>query len=191
MELARSKATLRYATIAFIVFLLLILTGWVISLRIQRLQKQRIRAMQERDTISRRLLATQIARTESEQLINSVGKELGGMTDSGRLPAGEARRIVNAIKSHTVKQGDRQTFIESFTMMHPEFAQRLREINPAFTEPDIRLATYIAIGMDTKHISDTMGVRPESVKQARWRLRTKLSLDRGDSLDQTLRDLLN
>ena len=112
------------------------------------------------------------------------------MSDAGRIPAGETRRIVNAIKSHAVKQGDRETFIETFSSMHPEFAQRLLELNSAFTEPDIRLATYIAMGMDTKHIADTMGVRPESVKQARWRLRTKLSLEKGASLEQALRNLL-
>lgn len=189
-ELNHSKATLRYVSVAFVLFLLLVVTAWVISLRMQRLKTQRLRAMRQRDMISRKLIATQIARTESERLINSVGREIGDMADSGRLPAGETRRIVNAIKSHAVKQGDRETFIESFSMMHPDFAQRLRELNPAFTEPDIRLATYIAMGMDSKHIADTMGVRPESVKQARWRLRTKLSLAKGESLEQAIRQLL-
>lgn len=189
-ELKRSRAVLKWACVAFALFLLLIVAGWIVTMRMQRLKIQRIKAEQERDRLSRRLVATQVARTESEQLISSVGKEIGDMADCGRIPAGETRRIVNAIKSHTVKQGDRETFIETFSSMHPEFAQRLRALNDAFTEPDIRLATYIAMGMDTKHIADTMGVRPESVKQARWRLRTKLSLEKGDSLEQALRSLL-
>lgn len=190
VELKRSRATLKWACAAFGLFLLLIVAGWIVTMRMQRLKIQRIKAEQERDRLSRRLVATEVARTESEQLISSVGKEIGDMADCGRIPAGETRRIVNAIKSHTVKQGDRETFIETFSSMHPEFAQRLRALNTAFTEPDIRLATYIAMGMDTKHIADTMGVRPESVKQARWRLRTKLSLEKGDSLEQALRSLL-
>lgn len=189
-ELQRNRATFKYVCVAFVLTLLLVVAGWVVTLRIQRLKMMGRRAASERDSISRRLIATQIARSESEQLITSVGKEIGDMSDAGRIPAGETRRIVNAIKSHAVKQGDRETFIETFSSMHPEFAQRLLELNSAFTEPDIRLATYIAMGMDTKHIADTMGVRPESVKQARWRLRTKLSLEKGASLEQALRNLL-
>lgn len=189
-ELKRNRATLKYVCAGSVMILLLVVAGWVVTLRIQRLKMQGRRAANERDSISRRLIATQIARSESEQLITSVGKEIGDMGDCGRIPAGETRRIVNAIKSHTVKQGERETFIETFSSMHPEFAHRLLDLNSAFTEPDIRLATYIAMGMDTKHIADTMGVRPESVKQARWRLRTKLSLEKGASLEQTLRNLL-
>lgn len=189
-ELRRNRTTLKYVCVGSVLTLLLVVAGWVVTLRIQRLKMQGRRTASERDSISRRLIATQIARSESEQLITSVGKEIGDMSDCGRIPAGETRRIVNAIKSHAVKQGDRETFIETFSSMHPDFAQRLLELNSAFTEPDIRLATYIAMGMDTKHIADTMGVRPESVKQARWRLRTKLSLEKGASLEQALRNLL-
>lgn len=190
-ELRQSKATLRYVCAGFALFLLLAVASLVVWLRFRRLKAQRMSAVRERDSISRRLIATQIARSESERLISSVGKEIGDMSDCGRIPSGETRRIVNAIKSHAVKQSDRETFIETFGTVHPEFSRRLLEINGAFTESDLRIATYIAMGMDTKHIADTLGVRPESVKQARWRLRTKLSLAKGASLEQTLRSLID
>jgi len=190
-EMAKSKATLRYACAAFVLFLLLVVAAWAISSRMQRLKTQRLEAMRERDSMSRRLIATQVARTESELLISAVGKEIDGMADEGRLSAGDTQRIANAIRTHAVKQGDRETFIETFGSMHPDFAQRLREINGAFTESDIRLASYIAMGMDTKHIADTIGVRPESVKQARWRLRSKIGLEKGTSLEDALRALLD
>lgn len=159
----------------------------MISVRMQQLKNRQLKARQERDKVSRQLIATQIARDESEQLISSVGKEIDGMAANGP----DTRKIINAIKSHAVRQSDRETFIESFTAVHPEFPQRLREVNEAFTDLDIRLASFIAMGMDTKHIAATMGVRPESVKQARWRLRTKLGLEKGASLENALRDLLN
>ncbi len=40
----------------------------------------------------------------------------------------------------------------------------------------LRVACYAYIGLDTKEIAQVMNVRPESVKQARWRLRKALSL---------------
>ena len=186
-ELAQSRHTLRWVCLASGLFILLLIAGWVISVRMQQLKNRQLKARQERDKVSRQLIATQIARDESEQLISSVGKEIDGMAANGP----DTRKIINAIKSHAVRQSDRETFIESFTAVHPEFPQRLREVNEAFTDLDIRLASFIAMGMDTKHIAATMGVRPESVKQARWRLRTKLGLEKGASLENALRDLLN
>ena len=53
----------------------------------------------------------------------------------------------------------------------------------------MRLASYLVTGMDNKMIASTMGIRPESVKQARWRLRSKLALEKGASLEEALRKL--
>ena len=38
----------------------------------------------------------------------------------------------------------------------------------------MKLAVYMALGLDNKHIARLTGVRPESVKQAKWRLRKKM-----------------
>lgn len=159
--------------------------------RIQRLRFQRELTRRERDEMARRLIATQAAMDESETLITKVGKEIGSMADSGRLPDGETRHIVSAIKSHSAMKEDRESFMDSFAAVHPEFAQGLRNANEAFTEPDIRLATYIVMGMDTKRIASTMGIRPDSVKQGRWRLRQKLALPKGESLEKALRSYLD
>lgn len=41
--------------------------------------------------------------------------------------------------------------------------------------------------MESKHIARVMSIRPESVKQARWRLRGKMGLGPDDSLDDVIR----
>lgn len=188
-ELARNRATLRYVCVSFVLLLLLIAAAWIVLARMRRLKEHHEKSLRVRDRLSRHLIATQAAMDESERLISTVGKDIGDMADSGRLPAGESQKIVNAIKSHSIHQCEREAFIESFVAVHPGFTDRLRANNPGFTEPDIRLACYIMMGMDTKRIAATMGIRPESVKQARWRLRTKLSLEKGASLESTLRAL--
>lgn len=45
------------------------------------------------------------------------------------------------------------------------------------------------MGLDNNKISRLMMIRPESVKQARWRLRLKMGLDKGESLDEAIRAL--
>lgn len=190
-ELAYNRRLLRLVCIGAALIVLLMAAGWITASRIQRLRNQRRALEQHRSEVSRRLMATQIAMDESQQLISSVRKEIDDMAGAGDIAGTAARPIVSAIKSYEVKQGQRETFIESFTSMNPHFARRMSERNEAFTEPDIRLASYIVMGMDTKHIASTMGIRPESVKQGRWRLRTKLALQKGESLEEALRAFLD
>ena len=132
-------------------------------------------------------MATQIAMDETDRVLTTVGKAVEEMAGNGNRV--QSREIANAIHTHKVRSTDRETFIESYSTVNPDFATRLKQQNPAITEPDVRLASYIVTGMDNKQIAATMGIRPESVKQARWRLRTKLSLPKGASLEETLREL--
>lgn len=190
-ELAANRRTLHLVYLISALVVLLLIAGWMTAWRMQRLKERRRDLEQGRRDMTRKLMATQIAMDESQQLISSVKKEISEMADSGDITGSASRPIVNAIKSYEVQQGQRETFIRSFTEVHPEFARRMRERSEAFTEPDIRLASYIVMGMDTKHIASTMGIRPESVKQGRWRLRTKLGLPKGASLEETLRNLID
>lgn len=188
-SLAESRKMLHIVIVGFLLLVLLGFAVWFVTLRIRLLKRSRITARQERDQVSRRLVATEVARDETRQMIDNVSRRIGDMNERGQLPGNDTLRIINSLKTHSQRQDDRQTFIEAFTVTHPEFAEKLRRINPAFTELDIRLASYIVMGMDTKHIAATMGILPESVKQARWRIRSKLGLDRSDSLENALRNL--
>lgn len=190
IQVAEGKRTLMWVCIGFALFIVLCVVAYFVWRYIRRLMAQRREAAAERDRISRQLMATQIVMDETEKLIDTVSREIDDKADSGRLSHGETRNIVSAIKTHATKHGERQAFMDSMATIHPDFPKRLRQINPAFTELDIRLAGFIAMGMDTKHIADTLGVRPESVKQARWRLRNKLSLPKGASLEDALRELI-
>ena len=66
----------------------------------------------------------------------------------------------------------------------------LRERWPNLSDAEVRMAVYIALGLDNKHIARVAGIRPESVKQARWRLRNKLGINADASLDDVLKSVL-
>ena len=55
----------------------------------------------------------------------------------------------------------------------------------------VKLATYIYMGLDNNKIARLLVIRPESVKQARWRLRKMMGLDKDVSLDDAIRALRN
>ncbi|MDE6296636.1 MAG: hypothetical protein K2L89_02220 [Muribaculaceae bacterium] len=187
-ELAKSRWQLRFVCIGFGLLIILVLAAWLVRRRMKKLHTRSKEMSEEKEKIARKLVATQIAMDETDRVISSVGKAVEEINDSGSVTS-QARQIANAIHTHKAKSSERETFIDSFSSVNPDFARRLKEINPAITEPDVRLASYIVTGLDNKMIASTMGIRPESVKQARWRLRSKLSLEKGASLEEALREL--
>lgn len=82
-------------------------------------------------------------------------------------------------------------FMNLFAQKYPLFISRLREMSPRISDTALRLAGYIAIGLSTKEISDLMNVRPESVRQAKWRLRKTLGLESDEDLFPLLSSLLH
>ncbi len=187
-ELAKSRWQLRLVCIGFGFLIVLTLSAWLIRKRIKKLHQRSEQMSKEKDKIARKLVATQIAMDETDRVLDSVGKAVVDLNE-GNGSSDCSREIANAIHTHKVRSTERETFIDSFSSVNPDFARRLKEKNSAITELDVRLASYIVTGMDNKMIASTMRIRPESVKQARWRLRSKLSLAKGASLEEALREL--
>ena len=93
------------------------------------------------------------------------------------------------VKSGISDDGDRSKAEEKFLQLRPGFFAKLKEINPELTDSDLRLCTYISIGMRAKEIAQQLSVTPDSVNTARYRLRKKLNLKPDDKLDDFLRNL--
>lgn len=188
-ELAKSNMLLRIACIGFVLLLLSIVSWLIVSRRISHLKSQSHNERKRSVHLSRKLTATQIAMDETSKVLDDVSRALDEIKSSDTQSPGKSKNIASTIHTHKARTEDRETFIDIFTSTNPEFAKRLKQKNEAFTETDIRIASYIVTGMDNKHIANTLGIRPESVKQARWRLRTKLGLEKGASLEEALREL--
>lgn len=82
-----------------------------------------------------------------------------------------------------------EAFKTTFENIHPEFYQKLKQMSSRLTEYDIRLCSYIVVGLDNKQIAQILNVQPQSVKKSRTRLRKKLSLLHEESLEHFLRNL--
>ncbi len=60
--------------------------------------------------------------------------------------------------------------------LHPGFIERLRNKHPNITSKDVKLSTYIHLGLSSKDIANLIGNTPKSVEIARVRLRKKLKI---------------
>jgi DNA-binding CsgD family transcriptional regulator len=69
------------------------------------------------------------------------------------------------------------TFDMQIDELNQDFLRRLKASYPALTPYDLRLATYLKLGMSSREIAELLNVLPSSVNVSRSRLRKKLTLD--------------
>ncbi|WPP53023.1 tetratricopeptide repeat protein [Catalinimonas niigatensis] len=82
-----------------------------------------------------------------------------------------------------------EDFRMHFEKVHHSFFELLQEKFPELTSNDLKLCTLVKLNMNLKESARIMGISPESVKTARYRLRKKLVLDKDQNLNQFLQHL--
>ncbi|MBD5211268.1 MAG: helix-turn-helix transcriptional regulator [Bacteroidales bacterium] len=155
----------------------------------RRLQRHKLRIVQQElqhEKTTRRLLATQVALQQKQALIGDIQRSVSTTDDATSHIVDSAIRTYKA-----TAEGEGLAFVDTFSELHPRFMPRLREAYPTLTPADCRLLSLIAVGMSNKQIAATLGIRPESVKQSRWRLRAKMHLDSDTTLESAITPLLS
>ncbi|GAB4418694.1 MAG: transcriptional regulator [Bacteroidia bacterium] len=79
------------------------------------------------------------------------------------------------------------TFEMQLDELNQDFVRQIKARFPALTTYDLRLATYLRMGLSSREIAEIMNVLPSSVNVSRSRLRRKLELD----LEEDLYEFLN
>lgn len=77
-------------------------------------------------------------------------------------------------------------FTRAFNAIYPDYADGLRHDYPSLTDTDLLFCMLIYLRHSTEDISVYLNISRASVNSARYRIRTKLGLAKGDSLDNFL-----
>ncbi len=77
---------------------------------------------------------------------------------------------------------DWEDFKMYFENVHKDFFTRLKQLHPTIGTAELRLCSLIKLNMNVKETAAILGISPDSVKTARYRLRKKLGLDGESSL---------
>lgn len=114
--------------------------------------------------------------TELRQLTEALDKRLG------KEHRAELRTISRKLDGLLRVDEDWADFRRHFESAHPTLIAKLGEDYPGLTSNDFRLIALIRLNLSTKETSAVLGISPDSVKTARYRLRKKLKLDTQDNL---------
>ncbi|MEM6772081.1 MAG: helix-turn-helix transcriptional regulator, partial [Bacteroidota bacterium] len=114
--------------------------------------------------------------TELKQQLELLRKKVDG---SNRQ---DVQALIRKLDGLLRSDDDWAAFRQHFENVHPELMSSLGREYPALTTSDFRLIALIRLNLSSKEISSVLGISPDSVKTARYRLRKKLNLNTQDSL---------
>ena len=100
-----------------------------------------------------------------------------------------AKEIIAEIDRQTDLSDQWEQFKIHFESIHRSFFENLRNLDGCLTQNDLQLCAYIKLNLSTKEISRLMNITPESVNTHRYRLRKKLNLANGETLDELVHRL--
>ncbi|OJJ23323.1 hypothetical protein BKI52_02900 [marine bacterium AO1-C] len=120
------------------------------------------------------------------ELKDSIQEAVGEMSreESKRL-----NKLIHLINYSFNLDRDWKDFKIAFEQVHEGFFEKLQKHYPTISPSEIRLCALLRLNFASKEIAAIMGISPDSVKVARYRLRKKLELSRNDSLVDFIRNI--
>ncbi|MFK7904511.1 MAG: hypothetical protein AB8B69_05275, partial [Chitinophagales bacterium] len=93
-------------------------------------------------------------------------------------------KIVKEIDTTLRLQEDWEQFKHHFDQVHGNFSTRLRAEFIDLSPNEQKLCTFLRLNLNTKEIASLMGISLRGVEVARYRLRKKLALQKGQNLSK-------
>lgn len=166
-----------------------VVLAFVLNRRHIRMKMSSLSKELELEKSKRKMAAAALTIEEKNNVLGALKQELSEMREEGVIQEQGARHLETTIKAHLVDNDSTEAFNAMFDHINPHFTGRLRELCPDLAESYVRLACYILMDLDNRRIAALMMIRPESVRQAKWRLSRKLGLGEGVMLETFLRNL--
>ncbi|MEM6724530.1 MAG: tetratricopeptide repeat protein [Bacteroidota bacterium] len=126
---------------------------------------------------------------KNQILLNLKNKLLAISRTDTPIKRQAVQQVISSIDFSFVQEEDWKAFQSYFDQVHHGFFERLTTNHSNLSSSDLRLCALIKLNLSTKEAATILGISPESVKMARYRLRKKLELDSETSLTEAIMGL--
>lgn len=185
----RTRRNWAVAILLTLIVAISLITILIINRRHIRKQMLAVANELELEKAKRKMAAIAVMIQEKDTVLDSLRSELAELRKVGEIRERSARQLEGAISRHLSNHEQEEQFMSMFDTVNPGFTERLRERCPNIAESYVKLACYTLMELDNKKIASLMMIRPESVHQARWRLRKRLGVPDHLTLEEYLREL--
>jgi len=101
----------------------------------------------------------------------------------------EFKRIVMLLKKQSAADKDWEVFKSYFSEVHENFEDQLKALCNKVTDKELRLASYVKMGLNNNEIADILNVLPSSIHTSKYRLKQKLNIDKDLDFDSFIKSL--
>lgn len=153
----------------------------------QELQQLKEEKMQgELQHVNNLLAASTMNLVVKNEFIESIKEELQTVKEKGRnVETKQAlERLVKEIDTTLRLQEDWEQFEYHFNKVHRDFLTRLRTDYPDLSPNEQKLCAFLRLNLNTKEIANLLHISLRGVEVARYRLRKKLDLEKGQNLSK-------
>jgi CheY-like chemotaxis protein/DNA-binding CsgD family transcriptional regulator len=139
------------------------------------------------DAKNHELAENAVAKVKNKEFYQQIRQMLTQLKTTLQLNNdNDINQIIQLIDSQ-IHTTNLDKFEMSFNAVHPSFLSNLSIKHPDLTSAEIKLCTYIRLGMSIKDVASVLFQNPDSIKVARSRLRKSLNLDTEQNLEAYLR----
>jgi hypothetical protein len=148
----------------------------------RELENQRLKHLelqQELDFKNKELTSYAINFIQRNELLESLKERLAALKKSSAAPTmgKQLLDMEKILKQHSGSQKDWNDFKLHFEKVHIHFFTHLKQEFPSLSSNDMKVAALTRLNLSIKEMTVIMGISPESVKTARYRLRKKMQID--------------
>lgn len=151
-------------------------------------EKENINLLEARMSVevesqTKALTAQTVHLLEKNQMLEEIRQKLKKTLDAETKDQKKwIRNLIKQIDYNFSQDTDWEDFKSNFEKVHQDFFKALGKNGLELTPAEAKLASLIRMNLSSKEIAATLGISPESLRISRYRLRKKLGLQKGESL---------
>jgi ligand-binding sensor domain-containing protein/DNA-binding CsgD family transcriptional regulator len=161
------------------------------QLEIEKNEKEIIRLQNEKleNEIllkTRELADTSLHLVERNEALLKVKESLQRLYRDTPQGANDLKRTLQLINEVERNDDSWDKFASHFDEVNSNFLRNLRQAHPKLSSTDLKLCAYLELNLASKEIAQLMNISVRGVEIGRYRLRKKLGLETGQSLQEFL-----
>ncbi len=139
---------------------------------------------------TRQLAGHALNMIQKNKLLQSISTNIEERLLSPECTEKEAmKQILRVVQQGLNIEKDWDLFKIYFEQINERFFDKLKEINPSLTSNDFRLCVLTKLNLSIKEMASVLNISPDSLKNARYRLKKKLHLRSNESLNVFINSL--
>lgn len=153
--------------------------------QLQILEIETAKILKESRRKEKQLLTLALEGSKNNGVMDVLSKKIELIKDCNSLKEikNDVKGLSSYIKSQAINRDNWENFKDLFINIHKNFFIKLKKRNPNLTESEIRFCAYMKINMSSDDLCDVLNISKEGLKKKRYRLKIKLDIEKGKSIE--------